>query len=426
MQILSVRGGAPLRGSIPISGAKNSVLPILAACALCRGVCVLHNCPDISDVGDTLEILRCLGCRAEQRGGTAVVDAGTLDGWQVPQQYAGRLRSSVLFLGALLARAGRARIALPGGCPLGKRPIDLHVLALRQLGAQVAVGQHFAECRAERLHGGRICLPLASVGATENAILAAVGCEGETEIENAAREPEIGDLVRFLRSAGAQIGQDGGTIRIRGGTPLHGTTFTVMPDRIETATYLCAAAACGGAVELTRTDAGTLEPVIEVLLQSGCTVAQRRDTITLASPGALHAPGRIETAPYPGFPTDAQAIVMAALLRARGRTEFLETIFENRFRHIAELRKFGAAVTFSGRQARLEGVSALHGAHVRAEDLRGGAALVIAALAAKGTSQIAGVKHILRGYDTLAGKLQDLGADIKYVEIPDEMMYNTP
>lgn len=425
MQILSVRGGAPLRGSIPVSGAKNSVLPILAACAICRGVSVLHNCPDISDVGDTLEILRCLGCRAERRGGSLIVDARTLCGWQVPAQYAGRLRSSVLFLGALLARMGRARIALPGGCPLGKRPIDLHILALQTLGAQVAVGQHFAECRAEDLHGGRICLPFASVGATENAILAAVGCDGETVIENAAREPEIGDLVRFLRAAGAQLEQNGGEISVQGGALLHGATFTILPDRIETATYLCAAAACGGDVTLRRTDGQTLEPVLDVLRASGCEVAQSGDTLRLCGDGSLRAPGAIETAPYPGFPTDAQAIVMAALLLARGRTEFTETIFEDRFRHIAELRKFGAAVTFSGRQARLDGVSALHGANVRAEDLRGGAALVIAALSAHGASQIAGVKHILRGYDNLAGKLQILGGDIKYVEIPDEMLYNT-
>ncbi len=425
MQILSVRGGAPLRGSIPVSGAKNSVLPILAACAVCRGVSVLHNCPDISDVGDTLEILRCLGCRAEKRGGALIVDARTLCGWQVPAQYAGRLRSSVLFLGALLAHMGRARIALPGGCPLGKRPIDLHILALQALGAQVAVGQHFAECRAETLHGGRIRLPFASVGATENAILAALGCEGTTVIENAAREPEIGDLIRFLRAAGAQIGECGGEITIQGGAPLHGTTYTVMPDRIETATYLCAAAACGGDVTLRMTDGRTLLPVLDVLRASGCEITQSGDTLRLCGDGSLRAPGAIETAPYPGFPTDAQAIVMAALLRERGRTEFTETIFENRFRHIAELRKFGAAVTFSGRRAQLDGVAALHGANVRAEDLRGGAALVIAALCADGESRIAGVKHILRGYDTLAGKLQILGGDIKYVEIPEEMLYNT-
>ncbi len=424
MQILSVCGGKPLEGCVPVSGAKNSVLPILAACTLCRGTCVLHNCPNISDVDDTLEILQSLGCRTARSGAALTVDAGGLTGWKIAPGYAGRLRSSVLFLGALLARTGQAQIALPGGCPLGKRPVDLHMMALQALGAQVWTDGTFLRCRAEQLTGGTIRLPFPSVGATENALLAAIGCAGRVRIENAAREPEIGDLVRFLRSAGAQIAQQDGVLEIDGGTTLHGTTFTVMPDRIETATYLCAAAACGGDVTLERTDGKTLLPVLDILEKSGCTITRSGDSLRLCSSGDLRAPERIATAPYPGFPTDAQAIMMAALLRARGRTVFEETVFEDRFRHVAQLRRMGAAVFSAGRTATLTGVSKLHGAEVGAEDLRGGAALVIAALMAKGKSSVFGVKHIKRGYDNLDGKLQILGADIKYVEIPEASVYN--
>lgn len=256
MQILSVTGGAPLYGTVPIHGAKNSVLPILAAAVLCRSPCVLHNCPQIEDVDTALEILKCLGCRSERRGGSLFVDASGMDGCEIPVELAGKMRSSIVFLGPVLARRGKARLALPGGCPLGARPIDLHLMALRAMGAEVEMEGGHVCAKAQMLAPAKIALPFPSVGATENAMLAATGCTGCTEIWNAAREPEIVDLAGFLRSAGAEIsGAGGGHITVCGGAPLHGTTYTVLPDRIETATYLCAAAACGGVVTLRQASA---------------------------------------------------------------------------------------------------------------------------------------------------------------------------
>ena len=425
MQQLRINGGNRLVGEVRASGAKNAALPILAAALLTADDLVLHNVPDLADVRTMLKLLEGMGVKVTRSGTDVTLNAGNVTSTKAPYELVKTMRASVLTLCPLAARFGSAEVSLPGGCAIGARPVDQHIRGLRQLGATVDIDHGYVRATAQRLKGAHIVTDMVTVTGPENLVMAAVLSEGATVIENAAREPEIGDLVRFLRAAGAQIEQNGGEIHIQGDAPLHGATFTILPDRIETATYLCAAAACGGDVTLRRTDGRTLEPVLDVLRASGCEITQSGDTLRLCSDGGLRAPGAIETAPYPGFPTDAQAIVMAALLRARGRTVFTETIFEDRFRHIAELRKFGAAVTFSGQQARLDGVLALHGANVRAEDLRGGAALVIAALSAHGASQIAGVKHILRGYDNLAGKLQILGGDIKYVEIPDEMMYNT-
>ena len=418
MQILSVTGGAPLHGTVPIHGAKNSVLQILAAAVLCRSPCVLHNCPQIEDVDTALEILKCLGCRSERRGGSLFVDASAVDGCEIPENLAGRMRSSIVFLGPILARMGRARLALPGGCPLGVRPIDLHLMALRAMGAELCMEGGDVCAQARTLKPAVVALPFPSVGATENALLAATACAGCTEILNAAREPEIIDLAGFLRSAGAEIsGAGSGHITVCGGTPLHGTTYTVLPDRIETATYLCAAAACGGEVTLRRASAETCLPLISLLRESGCTIDERHDVLRIRCAGRLKAPERVTTEPYPGFPTDAQAPLMAALLRAEGRTEFVETIFENRLRHTEQLQKMGADIRVDGRRAIVSGVERLTGAELLAEDLRGGAALVIAALSAEGKSSVAGVKHIKRGYDRLEENLKSLGADIKTVEI---------
>ena len=418
MQILSVTGGAPLYGSVSIHGAKNSVLPILAAAVLCQSPCVLHNCPQIEDVSAALEILEYLGCRTERQGGSIFVDARQMTACDIPPELAGRMRSSIVFLGALAARMGQARIALPGGCPLGARPIDLHLAALRAMGAEIAADGESVHCRAEKLHGVHIRLPFPSVGATENILLAATRCSGCMTVENAAMEPEITDLIGFLRSAGANIAGAGtAELTVHGGAPLHGTTYTVLPDRIETATYLCAAAACGGKLELRRTAGELLSPVITALRASGCKIEQRHNTLQIISDGRLNAPGKIVTAPYPGFPTDAQAPLMAALLRAKGESEFVETIFENRLRHTAQLRKMGARIVTDGQRAVVSGVERLYGAALQAQDLRAGAALVIAALSADGKSEISGVKHIKRGYDSLEENLKSLGADIKTVEI---------
>lgn len=418
MEVLSVTGGAPLFGTIPVHGAKNSILPVLAAAVVCRSRCVLHNCPDIADVTNTIQILEYLGCSVRRTGGTLHVDTRSVTRCDVPLALAGRMRSSILFLGALTARTGCASIALPGGCPLGARPIDLHLRALRAMGAEVTPEDGRIDSRAERLHGACIALPIPSVGATENAILTALACPEPVRIENAAMEPEITDLIGFLRSAGAHIdGAGTAEITVHGGAALHGTTYTILPDRIETATYLCAAAACGGDVLLTRTEERTLLPVIDTLRAAGCDITSERGGLRLRRSGGLISPGRIETAPYPAFPTDAQAPVMAALLRAAGTTEFCETVFENRLRHAAQLRKTGAQITVDARCARVRGVERLHGAELLAEDLRGGAAMVVAALSAEGKSLIFGVKHIKRGYDNLEKMLRKLGAEIKYVEI---------
>ena len=417
MQFLFVSGGKPLEGIVPIHGAKNSVLPILAASLLCGTPCVLHNCPEIEDVRGTVDILRALGCEVRQAGSTIRVDACCASNAEISAEQAGKMRSSVIFLGAFLARFRNARLHLPGGCPLGSRPIDLHLSALRQMGAEFRLRDDEIVCRAEHLHGAHILLPYPSVGATENVLLAASGCEGTVVLENAAREPEIADLIRFLRDAGAGIRSAGpGCWEIKGGAPLTGTTFSILPDRIETATYLSAAAACGGDVTLEHVRPADLQPVLEVLRRAGCRVTQQNDGLRLVSSGHLRSPGYVRTGPYPGFPTDAQAPVMAALLRADGETVFEETVFEDRFRHTAQFQKMGARIVLSGKRAFVRGVPALSGARLQAGDLRGGAALVVAALSAEGKSVISGVKHIRRGYDHLEDHLQKLGACMKCVE----------
>ena len=409
MQSLMITGGAPLIGSVAIHGAKNSVLPILAAAVLCQSPCVLHNCPQIEDVSTALSILRRLGCCVEQQGSTIFVDPRALYACEVPPELARKMRSSVIFLGALTARTGQAAVA---------RPIDLHRMALEALGAETALDAGKITCRMENPRPARITFPFPSVGATENAMLAAMGCRGTVVLENAAREPEITDLAGFLRSAGAEIrGIGSGTLTIEGGKPLHGTTYTILPDRIETATYLCAAAACGGDVTLRQTDGQTLLPVLDALRASGCTISERPGILRIRAEGRRTSPGRIVTRPYPGFPTDAQALMMAAVLRAEGETVFVETIFEDRLRHTAELRKMGAEICVKENTALVRGVPVLHGATVQAGDLRGGAALVAAALSAEGNSQVLGVKHIKRGYDRLEENLKSLGAAIKTVEI---------
>lgn len=419
MQVLSVCGGAPLRGTAVIHGAKNSVLPILAACVLCRSPCVLHNCPNIDDVQSALQILRHLGCKAERSGSTVCVDAAHMDTHQIPPHLAGRMRSSIIFLGAILARLGNAELALPGGCPLGERPIDLHIAALRQMGASCACAPGCVCCCAQRLHAAKITLPFPSVGATENAILAALGCEGTVEIGNAAREPEITDLVRFLLSAGAKIeGAGTANLCVCGGTPLHGTTYTIMPDRVETASFLCAAAGCGGDVTLARASRTELSAVCEVLQQCGCTITSGHDALRIRAPERLLACKKtIVTAPYPGFPTDVQAPMMAALLRAEGESRICETIFESRFHHVPQLRKLGADIALCGQTACVRGAAHLRGAQMQAEDLRGAMALVIGALQAEAESTISGIKHLRRGYDNMEENLRALGADVKCVEI---------
>lgn len=417
MSVFTITGGRPLSGRLAVHGAKNSVLPILAATVLCPGTCVIHNCPPLSDVAASAAILEHLGCTVRQEGTTVTVDASTLTRDDVPDPLMREMRSSVIFLGAILGRLGRARMSYPGGCELGPRPIDLHLSALRSLGADIREGPEGLVCTAPHLAGTDITLSIPSVGATENAMLAAVAAPGVTTITNAAREPEISDLQRFLRTLGARVsGAGSSVITVEGGHPLHGGEHTVIGDRIVAATHLSAVAAAGGDVELTGIDYRHLSTVSAVFSESGCQVNSGADFIRIRRDSPLKAVRPIRTAPYPGFPTDAQAPVMASLCTARGTTIFVETIFSSRYRHVDELTRMGARIRAEGQIALVTGVERLHGAHVMAHDLRGGAALVAAALGAEGTTKIDGLHHIDRGYHGLDSDLRSLGA---YIERTD-------
>ena len=417
MSYYEIQGGRPLYGTLAVHGAKNSVLPILAACLLVPGQCVLHNCPNLSDVSATLDILRLLGCRADREGDAVVIDASSLTRWNIPEHLMREMRSSVTFLGALLARLGEAELSYPGGCELGPRPIDLHLAALRALGAEILEEQGALVCRRGTLRGREICLSVPSVGATENAMLAACGCPGVTTIVGVAREPEIADLQGFLQAAGARVtGAGTSTIEIEGCADLHPVEYRVMGDRIAAATYLCGCAAAGGEVALTGISPDTLTAVLTCLEEAGCALHTGPDQIVLASRAPLRGISPVRTAPYPGFPTDAQAILMAALAGGEGATLFEENIFDSRYRHVDELRRMGADIQVAGRAAMVSGVGRLHGAAVRSTDLRGGAALVVAGLGAEGVTQVGELRHIRRGYQALDKNLSALGADIR--EIP--------
>ncbi len=415
MEVLQIRGGNPLHGSVQIHGAKNSVLPILAATVAVGAPCTIANCPDISDVDTAIAILKALGCRVTVSHGEITVDASQASGVCVAPELMRRMRSSVLFLGALLARHGVCTLAVPGGCVLGERPIDLHLMAMKQLGAQVEERGQTIVCRADQLHGGTIYLRTPSVGATENILLAAMGTTEPVVVYNAAREPEIVDLSRFLRSAGAQI-EGAGTqrISIRGGQ-LHSCCHSVIPDRIEAATYLAAVACAGGSLCLMRCNPDDLQPVLDFYRDAGCDLQVQEDTISMTA-RPLNAVSPVKTAPYPGFPTDVQALAMASMATAKGICVFMETVFSDRYRHVPALCQMGADIQVGKRVAVVRGVERLTGAHVRATDLRGGAAMVAAALGAQGVSEIENLEHIARGYENLIGNLASLGAQIQKVQ----------
>ena len=414
MQELFVEGGRRLRGELTIHGSKNGVLPVLAATLACAGECRIENCPRLRDVDASIAILRHLGCCTRWEDGALLVDTAHMDKNEVPDALMREMRSSVIFLGAILARQGEATLSYPGGCELGPRPIDMHLAALRALGAQIEERGGTLRCTAKRLAAAEIVLPLPSVGATENAILAACGAAGTTVVYNAAREPEIAELQDFLNAMGAEVrGAGGSIVTVAGGRTLHGGTHRVAADRIVAATYLCAAAACGGEVRLRGVDGRRLSTVTAALAEAGCEVAGGEREVTLRSGGALRAIRPVRTAPYPGFPTDAQPALMAALLRADGGTVFVENIFENRYRHTGELARMGADIRVAGRVAVVNGVEALHGAGVRCTDLRGGAALVLAGLQAEGETRVSLLEHIDRGYESIERDLALLGAAVE-------------
>lgn len=419
MEVLRIRGGRPLSGQLQVQGAKNSVLPLLAAAILGRGVSVIRNCPRLTDVDASVAILEHLGCGVSWDGDVMYIDATAPRAFDVPGDLARAMRSSVIFLGPVLARLGQAELSYPGGCELGPRPIDLHLSALRTLGAEILEGPAGLRCSARDLRGGEITLTIPSVGATENAMLCAVAAQGTTTILNAAREPEIAQLQDFLRSMGAQIrGAGSSVITIQGGSELHGGQVAVMGDRIVAATYLCGCAAAGGEVELLGAESRHLSTVTALLAEAGCAVESGEGRIRLRrDPGVpLRAVHAVRTAPYPGFPTDAQAPLMAALCTAQGTTLFVENMFSSRYRHIDELRRMGASISCEGRVAVVTGVESLRGGELEAHDLRGGAALAVAALGAAGESLVTGLHHVLRGYADIAGDLTALGADAEILE----------
>jgi len=411
-----IEGGKRLSGDIDIHGAKNSVLPVLAA-SLLAGRCTLHNCPDLSDVAAACNILRHLGCTLERENDNISVSASDLTSCTIPESLMREMRSSVLFLGAVVARCGRAKVSMPGGCELGPRPIDLHLSSLEKLGVTIEEEYGYLNCIVrDRLRGATISLPFPSVGATENIMLAACTAEGETVIHNPAREPEIIDLVNFLQKAGAKINVgENGTIYIQGVKSLRPLEHTIIPDRIEAATYLCCAAITGGKVLLRGAAPGHLTAVFPVLDEAGCAIRAAGGTIELSAPERPRALRMVRTMPYPGFPTDAQSPMMALSCIADGTSLFVENIFENRYKHAGELARLGARINIEGRVAMVEGVKKLHGGGLVCTDLRGGAALCVAALAAQGLSEISQISHIERGYQDFDKNLRSLGAVIRKV-----------
>lgn len=414
---LVIEGGRRLQGELNVHGAKNSALPLLAATLLCNGESELHNCPGLSDVEASVRILSHLGCKVTRQENVLCVDAASVERFDIPDQLMREMRSSIVFLGAIVARLGHARMSFPGGCELGPRPIDLHLKALRQMGLRISEHHGYLDCEVDgRLRGAPVALSFPSVGATENIMLAAVLAKGTTTITNAAREPEISDLAAFLTKCGARIeGAGEGTLVVEGVERLHGAVHSVIPDRITATTYMTAAAVTGGSLLLRGVEPAHLGQVVPMFEEAGCAVQCRGSELAIQAPARLHPIKIVRTMPYPGFPTDAQAPVMTMATLASGTSVFVENIFESRYKHVGELLRLGANIKVEGRVAVVEGVEHLSGAEVEAPDLRGAAALVTAGLAAEGITQVHGLHHLDRGYEQLEKSLTAVGAAIKRI-----------
>ena len=413
-----INGGRRLEGCVRIQTAKNSVLPILAASVLTDEPVTVLNVPDITDVRNMVKILGCLGCRAVYDGDNLTIDSSPADNCEIPRALAHELRSSVFLLGSVISRFRKAKIAYPGGCDIGLRPVDLHLTGLKRLGVDITESNGYILCKCEKLVGNEIMLDCPSVGATENIMLAAVKAEGTTIIKNAAREPEIEDLQNFLNSMGAKVrGAGSGSVVVEGVEKLGGSVYQPISDRIEAGTYLIAAAMCGGNVELEGVNAENLSSLLHKLRENGCKLRIKNDKIIIRSDKRSVSVKSVETQPYPGFPTDLQAQMTALCCVCSGNSIVTENLFETRFKYVPELRKMGADITVVDRSAFVRGVDKLRGATTVAHDLRGGAALVIAALAAEGDSEVLNISHIDRGYERFEYKLASLGAGIKRVGI---------
>lgn len=414
MSAFIINGGRRLNGNLRVQGSKNSVLPILAATLLVEGESVIHNCPDLSDTDCTVRILRSLGCRVRRDGSSITVDSTDADGFEIPQELMREMRSSVIFLGAILGKTGKATVFSPGGCEIGLRPIDLHLYAVKRLGVEIDENYGKLVCNVPNgLKGTKITFSFPSVGATENAILTAVTAKGDTVIVNAAREPEIADLCNFLNSCGARIkGAGESIITIEGVKKLRGCEHSVICDRIAATTYLTAGAVTGGDIELLNTVPSHLNSILPLFEEAGCDIRVRCNAVRLKAPRKLNRIDKIVTQPFPGFPTDAQAPFTTLTAVASGTSVIVENIFESRLKHVPELVRMGAKIRAEGRVAVVEGVERLYGAEVLSPDLRGGASLVVAGLCACGTTAVKNINFIDRGYEELENNLCMLNADI--------------
>ena len=416
MASIVVNGGKSLKGTVNVSGSKNSTLPIMAACLLTDKECILHGVPCLEDIRVMEEVLKKLGAKVKREKDSLIIDPSSVDSWELPEDLTRKMRASNLVMGALLGRFKRAKISYPGGCAIGSRPMDLHIKGFRLLGCQVREDRGYVEAEATGLEGREILLDFPSVGATENIMMAAVQAKGLTVIRNAAREPEIVDLQNFLNRMGAKVRGAGlDTIRIEGGGRLSGVQYDVIPDRIEAGTFMVASAITGGDVLIENVITEHLEPVIAKLTEMGTGVIRCNGGIRIRAHGKVR-PVDIKTLPFPGFPTDMQPQIMALLATVEGTSVIVETVFENRFMHVDELRRMGADIRMEGRVAVIQGKKRLTGAAVEATDLRAGAALVLAGLAAEGETVVKKPFHIDRGYENFEGKLKSLGAEIERIE----------
>ncbi|OPJ56858.1 UDP-N-acetylglucosamine 1-carboxyvinyltransferase [Alkalithermobacter paradoxus] len=408
-----VHGGNKLKGEINLKGAKNAVLPIVAATILNEGESIIHNVPNIADVNVMIDILRHVGCFVKFEDGTLIIDTKNMHISEIPEDFVRRMRSSIILLGAMVGRFEHTKISYPGGCEIGLRPIDLHLKSLSSMGVRIQERHGYINCKRETLKGVEIQLDFPSVGATENIMLAGVRCKGITKIYNAAKEPEIIDLQNFLNCMGAKIkGAGTSYIEIEGVSKLHNVEYSIIPDRIAIGTYLTAAAITKGEVTINNVVPEHIQSIVSKLKEVGCDIRYIGNSIKLIAPKVLNPIENIRTLPYPGFPTDMQAQITALMTLSSGTSLIEENIFENRFKYCNELMRMGANITICGKTAIVKGVESLTGAKVNSEDLRGGAALVIAALSANGYSEIYGIQHIDRGYENMEKVLSSLGANI--------------